>query len=151
MKTRVIRNIYGYPAITDRILNYIKAGKYRLVIGISELVELPDSDRPTVVLAGLTMLDSFKIPVIGYKRMPNEVWHKCELPQELGPNEVTVHIYRLGKPLPGTKKMLAFYRRGETDDTFSSGFLRTHQVVCLNSRVFKAAAKAEVVATTEDE
>lgn len=146
MKTRVIKNIYGYPAITARILDYIKAHKYRLVIGTADLNELPESDNPTVVLAGLTMLDSFKIPVIGYTRMPNEVWHKCELPPTLGSNEIVVHIYRLGKPLPGTKKMLAFYRRGETDDTFSSGFLRSHQVVCLNSRVFKASSKEEPVA-----
>lgn len=148
MKTITLKNVYGFPVLNDRIIDYIKESKYKLVVGISDLEDLENDDSFKIVLTGMAMLASFNIPVIGYTKNPNGMWTKSALPSRLKQNEVEVRIFKIGKALPKTKKLYKFFAEGKSDDTFSSRFVREHETECLNERVFK---KQPANLTTEEQ
>lgn len=147
MKILIFRNIYGYPSVTPRILEYAKSHNCRVVFGSFCLSELVQQDKPTLLIAGISMLESFKIPVIGYARQPNAIWTKCELPNVLAPNEVKINVFKVNKTLPTVKELARFYLKNELTESFTPAFRRSHVYTCLNSRVFKHVKVAEPLDT----
>jgi hypothetical protein len=92
-----VKNLYGYPSLTDGIRKYAKDNGILLIVDRSALARLEDkmSDQFKILVEAPPTLATNHIPVLGFKDH-NGVFFRMDLPHksQLVANEIKVKIPR---------------------------------------------------------
>jgi len=134
MRSVLLKNVYGYPALSDTIQKYAEARGYRLVLSQYNL-KVEDEDT-RIVISGLPFLKSTNIPIIGYQMYDNGAWYKTKLPSRLKSNEVHMKLPKFHAH-PSHEELYDLFVNNKVSDNMSSRFTSYHALQDLNERVFK--------------
>lgn len=142
MKQVPLKNVYGYPALSDRIRKYAEVHNATIVISMYNVD--PADESMKIVVAGLPFLCSTKIPIIGYRMYDNGAWYRSDLPPKLKPNEIIMSLPKFHAH-PTNEELFNLFVNKQVSENMSSRFASYHKLQCLNERVFKVEPKAEAM------
>lgn len=139
----LLKNTYGYPALSARIKKYAEAQKAKLIISMYNVD--PADEGMKIIIAGLPFLVSTKIPVIGYNMYENGAWYRTNLPPRLKENEITMKLPKFHKH-PSHDELYNLFVNNKVGEEMSSRFSTYHSLQDLNERVFTILQKRSVIA-----
>jgi hypothetical protein len=135
MKLLKVQNVYGYPAVTEKFLKWVALRDAEVVVSVHNLEAFERTKQFVVVVAGLSFLESAKVPILGYLRNGFGLYNKCALPSKLRANESTLHIPKFHEQ-PTSESLLEYYQTQVMPEDWPKRFVNMHKTVCLNDRVF---------------
>lgn len=93
VKKITVKNVYGLPYITEATAAALKKHNFNVVVGIEKLFskKFVQPKATTIVVDQFGKLTSCGMPILGYHKSPNGVYHKHAIDlRKLTDNEVTL-------------------------------------------------------------